>query len=235
MNSRREPMPRSNSKMEDGEFEPLTQKQIEALYTESALFVERWLQNQFRKLGQQEVQEIVVDSFVSIMQKSEEGAIRNAYPESLRALLRRVAYNKAIDRIRLRTKIADVDHTNTEREDWLERQQLAEQETQDTPESLLLTAENQQEMAALIDTALNTNDVLNEREHDVLMRRYMEGKSYIDIARELDIPLGTALSRESSAIQKIRAHFDVPNIRRKRKPQPQQEAHGNDDMLIAAK
>ena len=51
-------------------------------------------------------------------------------------------------------------------------------------------------------------DGLGENERDIIVMNDLEGRSFREISEELDIPVGTLLSRKSRAINKIRKKME---------------------------
>jgi RNA polymerase sigma-70 factor (ECF subfamily) len=59
----------------------------------------------------------------------------------------------------------------------------------------------QEEKVVAVRTAIST---LSEKQQQILLRRIYENKTFAEISKELDIPLGTALARMQTALKKLK-------------------------------
>ncbi|NEP76351.1 sigma-70 family RNA polymerase sigma factor [Okeania sp. SIO2G5] len=137
-----------------------------------------------------EAEDVTQDVFVTLWQKNSYQPGRG----SLKSFLMTMVRSRAIDRVRRRGS----------RHRFLQRWQRFSNTHQDTP--LPLDEVSHDEQAQLVQEALST---LSAREREVLEIAYYKGASQSQIAKQLNIPLGTVKSRSRKALKKLRQrlHF----------------------------
>ena len=137
-----------------------------------------------------EAEDVTQEVFVTLWQKNSYQPSRGSFKSFLMTLVR----SRSIDRIRRRGS----------RHRFLQRWQRASSMHQHTPLPLEEVSHNEQ--AQLVQEALSS---LSTKEREVLEIAYYKGASQSQIAKQLNIPLGTVKSRSRKALKKLRQrlHF----------------------------
>ena len=137
-----------------------------------------------------EAEDVTQEVFVALWQKNSYQPSRGALKSFLMTLVR----SRSIDRVRRRGS----------RHRFLQRWQRASSMHQNTPLPLEEVSHNEQ--AQLVQEALSS---LSAKEREVLEIAYYKGASQSQIAKQLNIPLGTVKSRSRKALKKLRQrlHF----------------------------
>ncbi len=171
------------SAADEGKLDPAI---VAALFEEHAEELQRFLAGVLR--DHQLADDAVQAAFARMVERGHETKV-----ESRKAWLFRVAYNEALA-VRRRQQVGK---GVLERVAWkLEPQ---------TTEDVLV----RQEDIERVQTALN--DLPPDQQSVVRMRIYEE-KTFACIAKELRIPLGTALGRMRAALAKLRVQIENPRI-----------------------
>lgn len=157
---------------------------VAALYVEHAEELRRFLIGVLR--DHQLASDVLQAAFVKLSEKGHE-----TQEGSRKAWLFRVAYHEAMA-IRRREKVGDKVH---QRVSW------TMQRTSGAADQMLIRREAVEAVrAALLQ--------LTPEQRQVVRMRIYEEKKFVEIAEELGIPLGTALGRMRSGLQKLRASLD---------------------------
>ena len=137
-----------------------------------------------------EAEDVTQEVFVTLWQKNSYQPSRGSFKSFLMTLVR----SRSIDRLRRRGS----------RHRFLQRWQRASSLHQHTPLPLEEVSHNEQ--AQLVQEALSS---LSTKEREVLEIAYYKGASQSQIAKQLNIPLGTVKSRSRKALKKLRQrlHF----------------------------
>ena len=139
--------------------------------------------------------EVVQTAFGKVLERGHE-----VKEESLRAWVFRVAYNEALA-VRRRQAVGDrVTRHLAEGRSVADREKSSGRETA-TPEANA----SREETVALVRQALRQ---LPREQQEVVRKRIYEGKRFAEIAEELQLPLGTVLSRMQLALKKLRRRLD---------------------------
>lgn len=175
-----------------GEPAKLEPSVVAALYVEHGEELRRFLQGVLR--DSQLAADVLQATFVKM---SERGHQTRA--ESRKAWLFRVAYHEALA-IRRREAVGDkVVRKVAEQADAAWRANGTGRPSADP----LVRVESVQAIRAALDE-------LPPEQRQVVRMRIYEEKTFATIARELKIPLGTALARMRAALTKLRARLDQP-------------------------
>lgn len=135
-----------------------------------------------------EAEDITQEVFVSLWQNNNYQPHRGALKPFLMTLVR----SRSIDKMRRRGS-----HHR-----FLQRWQRASAPHQNTPPPLDTVSHDEQ--AQLLQTALSS---LSPQEREILEIAYYNGSSQSQIAKQLNIPLGTVKSRSRKALKKLRQHL----------------------------
>ena len=157
---------------------------VAALYVAHAEELRRFLVGVLR--DHQLASDVLQAAFVKLSEKghaTQEG--------SRKAWLFRVAYHEAMA-IRRREKVGDKVH---------ERMSWTSEHTSGAADQTLIRRE-------AVEAVREALQQLPPEQRQVVRMRIYEEKKFVDIAEELDIPLGTALGRMRSGLQKLRASLD---------------------------
>lgn len=137
----------------------------------------------------EEAEEITLDIFTTVWRKA--GTYRSDKAK-VSTWLTRMTRNRAIDILR-REEIRPLKHSV----EWASRPALMAYASETTEEAAALKFERQRIREAMI--------LLSENQREVLALAYFGGYSHTEIARVLDLPLGTVKGRIRSAMQRLRA------------------------------
>ncbi|MGG6268811.1 sigma-70 family RNA polymerase sigma factor [Leptolyngbya sp. AN03gr2] len=142
----------------------------------------------YRILGNsEEAEDITQDVFLTFWQKDAYQSSRG----SLKAFLTTLTRSKAIDKLRAQGT----------RSRFLQRwQRLSEQETPSSLEDLARSEQSDRVRHALA--------YLSESEREVLQIAYFEGLSQSEIAKRLNLPLGTVKTRSRQGLLKLRQRLE---------------------------
>lgn len=137
-----------------------------------------------------EAEDITQEVFVSLWQKKSYQPSRGAFKSFLMTMVR----SRSIDKVRRRGS----------RHRFLQRWQRASTAHQETAPPMDAVAHDEQ--ALLVQEALSS---LSASEREVLEIAYYKGASQSQIAKQLNLPLGTVKSRSRKALKKLRQrlHF----------------------------
>ncbi|BAU13789.1 RNA polymerase ECF-type (group 3) sigma factor [Leptolyngbya sp. NIES-3755] len=142
----------------------------------------------YRILGNsEEAEDVTQDVFLSFWQKDAYQSSRG----SLKAFLTTLTRSKAIDKLRAQGT----------RSRFLQRwQRLSEQETQPLIEDLVRSEQ--------FDRVHHALAYLSESEREILQIAYFEGLSQSEIAKRLNLPLGTVKTRSRQGLLKLRQRLE---------------------------
>lgn len=176
----------------DDKLEPAV---VAALYVEHGEELRRFLQGILRDA--QLTADVMQVTFVKLVERGHE-----TRPESRKAWLFRVAFNEALA-YRRREAVGDKAKRKVANQDvaggtWKLNGTLAEA---DDP---LVRGESVQAVREALSQ-------LPPEQHQLVRLRIYEEKTFAVIAKELKIPLGTALARMRAAMMKLRAKLDERN------------------------
>ncbi|GIW93828.1 MAG: RNA polymerase sigma factor SigL [Pirellulaceae bacterium] len=132
-------------------------------------------------------QDVLQTTFARLVERG--SAVR---PEAWRAWLFQVAYREAMV-VKRRTKT----HQEASRR-WVEQRVTGDPTDLLAP---LISAET-------VETIRTAVEKLPEAQQQVLKMRVYEGKTFAEIAAELQVPLGTVLSRMRAAVQKLKTDLE---------------------------
>jgi RNA polymerase sigma-70 factor (ECF subfamily) len=166
---------------EDSQLDP---SEVGRLFEEHAAALLRYLVGVLR--DHELANDVLQVSFKRLQEKG--GGTR---PEARRAWLYRVAHNEALA---VRRRAATGSKVVTQLSWQLDP-------TVETPESQLLRQESIEQVQRAIEG-------LPANQAEVVRMRIYENKRFVEIAAELDIPLGTALGRMRAALKKLRERID---------------------------
>lgn len=158
----------------------LTAETVAALFAQHGEELRRFLVGVLR--DQALAADVVQTTFATLLERGEE-----TREETRKAWLFRVAYNEALGIRRREATGGKI------------LQKLAWQGTRTTPlpEARLLQSEETSQMLHLLDQ-------LSPDQRQIVRLRIYEEKTFAEISRELNIPLGTALGRMRAALQKLK-------------------------------
>jgi RNA polymerase sigma-70 factor (ECF subfamily) len=140
----------------------------------------------------EDAEEITLDIFTRVWQKAHTYRSERA---KVTTWLTRMTRNRAIDVLR-REEVRPMKHSVS----WADVSPEPAADS-DRPEAAAGRAMQKERVREAIAT-------LPDAQQEVLALAYFKGYSHSEIARELDIPLGTAKARLRSAMQKLRALLD---------------------------
>lgn len=168
----------------------LSRDQVEGLHRAHEADVRRFLVGVLRDLDLAE--EALQQTFVKVIERGHEASegtfrgwiFRVAFHEALQLRRRRGTYGRALDRLAPEVAAAAVG-----------------------PRDPADRAHDRE----LLDHARRAVAALPESQREVLRMRLQEGRSFAEIARALDIPLGTALTRMRLATAKLRERVPDPS------------------------
>ena len=161
----------------------LDEASVAALYTEHAAALRRFLQGVLR--DPQLADDALQAAFAKLVARGHE-----TQQESRKAWLFRVAFHEALA-IRRKQQM----HQRTlQRAAW---QTIAAGDEIDTP---LLRQERIESVAAALER-------LPAEQQQVVHQRIYEGKTFAEIARQSQVPLGTILWRMQAALKKLKEHL----------------------------
>ncbi len=161
---------------------------VQTAYEDHATDLKRYLLSILRDDATSE--DALQDTFETFMQKGDSVAIK-----STRAWLFRVAYQKAM----LVKRKSAMRTRNHEKIAW--RLQSTQFDETESAESSTILRED----SARVTDALGA---LSENQKTVVKMRIHDGLKFREIAEELNLPLGTVLTRMRSALQKLRNELE---------------------------
>ncbi len=182
-----------NNQLDNSQLEKLDASVVAALYVEHSEELRRFLQGILRDA--QLTNDCLQATFVKLVQQG-----HLTREETRKAWLFRVAYNEALA-YRRREAVGD---KIVRRVAWFNPQyssdQCGNEHSNGTgpPDEPLARFESVQAVRAALDE-------LPPEQRQVVRMRIYEEKTFVVIAQELSIPLGTALARMQAAIVKLRA------------------------------
>lgn len=137
----------------------------------------------------EDAEEITLDVYTRVWEKAH---TYRAERSKVYTWLASMARNRAIDIVR-REKVRPMEHSVG----WDELTREPQSSGDDPEQAAHLAIQSRRAIEAI--------DGLPEVQKEVLALAYFKGYSHSEIARELDIPLGTAKARIRSGMQKLRA------------------------------
>lgn len=161
---------------------------VQTAYEDHAADLKRYLLSILRDDATSE--DALQDTFETFMQKGDSVAIK-----STRAWLFRVAYQKAM----LVKRKSAMRNRNHEKIAW--RLQSTQFDESESAEGSTILRED----SARVKDALG---VLSDNQKMVVKMRIHDGLKFREIAEELNLPLGTVLTRMRSALQKLRNELE---------------------------
>lgn len=162
--------------------------QVQNLYEENAADLKRYLLSILRDDATAE--DALQDTFEAFMQKGSSVATK-----SIRAWLFRVAYQKAM----LVKRKSAMRFRNHEKIAW--RLQADQFDESTSAENATIVREDAQRVTDAL-------DVLSDNQKVIVRMRIHDGLKFREIAEQLDMPLGTVLTRMRTALQKLRNELE---------------------------
>lgn len=164
--------------------DPLPRSVVEALYAEHGDELRRLLLGILR--DPQQASDVLQATFAKVLVQG-----HTSHEETRKAWLFRVAYHEALAWLRRRNVGDKV----------LKQVAWSQNNVTESSESNVLRGE-------IVDQVRDAIELLPAQQRQVLRMRIYEEKTFAEIAEELRIPLGTALGRMRSAMEKLRTSLN---------------------------